>query len=258
MANYNPDYRRMKAMVSYNLRRRVKKAATGDLSRVGLLLRSLANEYKSRVRDKSALQITNAGIATLMREAVTTAYDSNVLAVRSAPSYRSGDGNRYSGGALGTALASPTMAVGDADGISFIDTKLLHTSARHYWRLNFGAAPGDGRNAQPQPRAQVRFGSGRSLGSLRLDGRPSASFMVPEGGRQAGFFTKTGEFHIKRPPADDIAQIIRPPRQSKGIGARRFLDAGVVALATGFRPAYEAHFDKAEQQAVVNFKKRTL
>ncbi len=233
----------------------------------GKNLRNITELYKQKSEDKSSIVKVNQGIANLMHQAVLNAYESNVIAVRSAPTYRSGD--RYSGGKLKRALKSPTMAVGTGDGIEFINTAMLDSSARQWARLNFGAGPAQGNERGsgpfPQPNGRIRFGSNQGI-SLRLNNPPRPNFRVPQ--RGAGYFDTEGRFYMakkgakwrKKPEGSfSVGGGNTLPKSSRGgIAPRRFLDAGLVALGENFGPEYRVHFQQVAEQVKAKAGRRTI
>jgi hypothetical protein len=215
--------------------------------------------YVNRAKNQNGLARVNRFLAAQMRVAVLDAYNRNVLAT-STDSYRKGQ-NRYSGGQLLRALQSESMAVGTSRGIGFIDTNLLNQKARFWARLNFGADPNIGRTHGPvaQPQARVQWGSNQGF-SLRLAGEPRPGFAVPDYPGKIGYFIDR-KFFVGKPPKSkrSSAVVIGFPKHSRvGIGARRFLDAGLVRLAQEFKPAYQELLTDASRRAVSRNRSRRI
>lgn len=176
------------------------------------------------------MRAANAALADDIQAAILDAYDENVAAKKHFPSYRVGETNskgepsRYSGGALRRALSKPSMVNSSANRVQFIDVGLLDREAKHWYRLNYGAGSAPGR-AQPVYDWQL---GGQSLGQLTLRDPPSGPFSIPhgiwstgEGGLPPGFYPR-GPSNIP----------------TKGIGARRFLDAGFEKFSERFPIVY--------------------
>jgi len=225
-------------MVAIDLKERIERATRQGLQKgIGKTLENLAEQFRHTVRDAGRLQEVNTALAIHMRRGVIDAYTRNVLAVRSAPVYRVGE-NRFSGGALLEALSAPSMVEASPRGISFIDDELLDSQARHWYRLNFGALPASESIVAPKP--IVRFGRGRAIRLTHLSAQqPSGPFRVPELPATRGHFKGDGSFYPFYNPG---GVRVSGEFSKRGIGARRFLDEGLVAFAREFRPVYEAFF----------------
>lgn len=223
----------------------------------GQRLENVVQTYADQATNGSALKKVNQALADEMRIAMVKGYKNNVLLERIAPSYRKGDPKRFAGGALLHALEDRSQAVGTANGIGFVNGRLLDRAAAQWYRLNSGAAPGQGYSGQEhqQINARVRFGSNQGF-SVKFGDGPGTGFNVPQSG--FGHFD-SGKFFIGFPgkrsqatgrfqnPSD--IRIVRS-RPSSGIRARRFIDQGLVALAENFGPFYETHFEKTLEKVV--------
>lgn len=198
------------------------------------------------IKTNQGRQKINGELAHLMQEAVVNAYNANVIALQRVPSYREGQGRFPL--ALGRALASEEFAKGTGSGISFINTDLLDSVARHWARLNYGAAPNAG--GLDAPSFNVAFGDVSF--PLHLGGDPRPGFSVPNSPGKFGYFKNGGEFHIS-------SKFGMTPRPSKtGIGARRFLDAGLGALAKRFGPVYTAYLTGVVREIGTKEQNRTF
>lgn len=229
----------------------ISEITGGELAKATKNLRNMVKLFGDSATNGEAIASVNERIAETMRIAVQEAYVANVIDVRSAPSYREGD--RFAG-RLYSALKSPSMAVGTAHGIEFINTGLLDQTARQWARLNFGAGPAEGRTGAhwPRPRAAIRFGSQVGI-PLALTNPPRPNFNVPQKG--FGHFTSTGEFFLGRPtgPKGGTRTVGGYPEavpSARGIAPRRFLDAGLVALGKNFGPMYQQHFKEAVESSL--------
>ena len=205
----------------------------------GASIRKNTNSYfvamnsvlSKKIGGRQDMQKANTEIATKMRVAIVDSYQNRVTARERFTPYRIGQ-NRFSGGALGRALGSPSMAVARADGIDFVDDALLDSQAAHWYRLNFGAGA---KATQLYTGRPVRVKLGRNLGSIRMNDPPSAPFSMPFGLWERGQTGRSPGFYPLR------RALVVP---TEGIAGRRFLDAGLHAFAREFPPAYEALVEK--------------
>lgn len=238
--------------IQIQLREWFTEATQREMQLAGKTFVSIVESYRDLAKNRSTLADLNEQIAARMRKAVVDAYLTNVAA-GAVPSYRKDD--RYADGKLLTALQSDTMAIGTADGIEFIDDDLLDASARQWKRLQYGAGGNPG--GLPQRTYRVRFGKNQGF-SIGLDGAVRRGFTIPSGGRHGGgrrlkgYFNDLGQFYMKNPdggkwPKEGIQVITQRP--TRGIGARRFLDAGLQALQDNFNAVYKKHFEDAARQA---------
>lgn len=240
-------------------------ATSRELRLAGKNFANVVKGYGNQIENGAGLARVNQLLADKMHTAVLQAYEQNVLAESIGP-YRVGSRSRLSGKLL-EALRSPTMAIGSSTGIGFIDDELLDETARHWKRLNFGAGPADG--SLPRPRARVQFGSNQGF-SLSLPDPPRPNFNVPETPAGAGYFLGNGQFYPGFPNGGHRKNAVRIINRRTasgdlvdhpsvhGIGARRFLDAGLASLGENFRPAYINFFQDAERRALSGEKNRVI
>lgn len=230
------------AELRINLGKSIRDAAVQGLTQVGRATQDLVNEFNDvSIKTNLARQQINDRLAKEMQSAVKTAYAQNVLARQSVPSYRAGQGRFPQ--ALGSAIDSADFAVGTGVGIAFINTDLLDNAARHWARLNYGA--GGNPDGLEAPSATIAFGDVSF--SLRLGGGARPAFNIPAAPGRFGYFNKVGQFYPGLPK--DKSDVPLRSRPTKGIGARRFLDAGLQALAVGFSPAYNDYLNTAARTA---------
>ena len=226
----------------------------------GRTLTKIVETYRDGTQDQNGLTEVNQALAKDMRDLVVVRYKQNVIARKQDPgSYRTknptGSGReegRYSNNRLLDALESDTMATGDANGISFVDRDLLDSQARQWRRLQFGAGGNPG--GIPERKYRIRFG--KSIGeTVHFGDPPRGQFNIPQSGR-GGFFNERGQFYLIREDEDpdEITWISKKP--TRGIGARRFLDAGFEALQLNFNKRYKAHFDRAAREAKAAARKK--
>ena len=122
-----------------------------------------------------------AGLTQIHQEMAERAH----TAVNQAYQSRFGDTDRYrvgmnrEAGKLGPALARRNWIAATRDGVLFMDRTYLDATAKHWYRLNFGAQPaGKARSAGTFP---IKF-AGQSAGGLSLKkNRASRRFMIPKG-----------------------------------------------------------------------------
>jgi len=241
-----------------NLGATLAASTVSSIDRGGANFRRLVELLGDENRDQEAIANVHKGIAQIMREATVSAYQENVLAHRAAPSYRKGDPQRDAGGALLRALRSQSMAVGDAEGISFVNMALLDSVARQWARLNFGASPGIG-NTQgkfARPGARIRFGGGEGR-TLRFAEGPGAPVVIPK-----GFFNEKNQFFPSKGTGNKWPKNIRIVPEKKvsevGIGARRYLEAGLAALGNNYGAAFRTYFEEADRRAKDKAKQERL
>lgn len=176
--------------------------------------------------NKQVFLAANEVLATNMRTAVLASYDQVVEGERQFPPYRVGD--RHSG-ALRPALQNRNLIVATPQGIGFVDETILNSQANHWQRLQYGAGGAGGRPAIP---VELVF-EGEPLAFLVLGQGPRPAFRMP-----FGTWTEEGFFHPRG----------KPTILTKGIRARRFLDAGLVALQRDFPQVYGDVFKQIETQ----------
>lgn len=207
--------------------------------------------YQEILKNQNGLRKVNQELADSMQQATLEAYNERVVRHQVA-SYRDGDG-RFPG-ALRDALEDPSMAVGTATGIAFINETLLNDRAIFWARLNFGTlGTGEQSFDFPAPRARLQFGSNQGI-NLHLAGDRRPPFRVPEfpkhGGdnKGLGYFNPEGQFFLGKGNKEEGDKTIARSGFSRGIGARRFLDAGLVRLARDFKPFYQRYVDSVTRQ----------
>lgn len=213
--------------IERSLRRAVEQSFEGAGRQIKAFLAGMD------VGAKGDMQKTNSLVAADMREAVVTAYENNVEAVRATPSYTRF--NRRSG-YLGRVIRRRDLATATPTRIQFIDEGALNKEAEHWRRLNFGA----GQAAGPQPAPIPLRVFGETIDTLQLPYGPSAPFVLPK-----GFFVgASGGLEI--PQSGRGGGAFYPNRKSpytsrvtKGIRGRHFLEAGleVMGVQLGVRYA---------------------
>lgn len=232
-----------------------KDTSQRSLHLAGAKLREIVTALADDAKNGPMLAKANKHLASLMRAAVVQAYQDNVLA-EAVPSYRAGQG-RYPG-ALLAVLQRQNFAVGSREGVGFMPESALGQKNVQFWaRLNFGALPAVDSRARPV--ARVQFGSNQGA-SFALTSPPRPGFSVPETPAIGGYFNKAGQFHIGFPARGNRkGKILISPKPSEhGIGARRFMDAGLVALANNFGEVYHVEIQEAGRKAAARGKTAKL
>lgn len=249
---------RLSTEIALELSRLFQKATRRQMKLAGQHFNRIVESYKDNVASPPARAELNGRIAALMREKVRDAYRTNVLDVRSAPTYRSNDSHRQSG-ALLTALEGDSYIVGTAEDIEF-QFGVLNSVASHWGRLNFGAAPGEGHSGIHFPEVSVRIQFGKNQGvSFILPGTEGSGFNIPESPGRSGFFNKEGQFFIGYPKAVEgqkrnrKEETVLRGRPSSGIGARHFLDAGLIGLRDNFATEYKKYFQDQAAKTKAEF-----
>lgn len=173
-------------------------------------------------------------------------------------SYRQNDtgvNKRYAGGKLLEALQKPEHVVATSRGLRFLDTGILDTAARQWRRLNFGAGGVHGR-------APVQFKvewDGLVVASIGAEPDPRPGFTIPKG----YWFNGQGERVGASPDGGDSFYPVgsaemptgrrgrpSPMRQTRGIVATNFLDAGIRTIANQIPVAYTQLYRDMHDQAL--------
>jgi hypothetical protein len=244
MASYG---RGLSSEVALELSRIFGKATRRQMKLAGGPFQKIANAYKYNAIDPAARSQLNARIAFTMRTAVLSAYKTNVIDVRSAPEYRQNDEHRQSGNLLRFLEADDSFIFGDSEDIIF-NFAPMTAAASHWGRLNFGAEPGVGHSGIHFPAISVRIQFGKNQGvSYEIPGIEGSGFTLPNAPAFSGHFEESGKFFIGRPGTGDS----KAPKGTKlfrrapttGIGARHFVDAGLLALKENFKPFYSQYFE---------------
>lgn len=255
----------------------VRTARQGTVG-VGGSVRDFAIGIQNNFADPKDLEKVHQDVAAAMRTSVRKSFSASVK-TRSGY-YRIGGGGagktaggflqRYSGGALKRAISKDTLAVGDKDGIKFVDEGRLTKEAAHWARLNFGAK-GLSIPGRKKQKFRLLFGE-RVVGTLGFERDARPPFMIPPGiwrdgnkrvaanrGHKVGehkFFlaksTRLGELgsasvynrETKRFEAGraEIKTGLNKKR-TRGIKGNEFLDAGLATMAAELPQRYQALLD---------------
>lgn len=168
----------------------------------------------------------NKKIARRAQQAIVSGWRAR-LPLKSKPYRRGSDPNKDRlSGKLGEALESPDMISGTtARGISFLNTSLLATEARHWYRVNYGAY-GYRVASIRKPKAYPVTIGGHSVFTLRDEMRPAPNSWLPRGGLN---FSDDGVVSPRKGPADV---------EGGGHRAALFTDLGYKAIAENADPVY--------------------
>ena len=244
MAKATPQY-----LITVELAEALRTATAYQMKIAGRNFANIVKLYRSELGDEGGWRRVNQALATSMHEEVLNAYRDRVLSF-AVPSYRGGEG-RYPG-ALIDALEDPSMAVGTANEIRFINTKLLSRKARFWARLNFGTEGTGGQSHNFEPvNVRIQFGANQGF-NLRLTEPRRPAFRIPEFPRNGtnkglGFFNAAGQFFPGYEKGNKENKRISRS-WTRGIGARRFLDQGLVALKRDIKPFYEEYVQEVNRR----------
>lgn len=216
-------------LVFANLRRSItatvaNSAITGGGS-IFPVLQAMAEAINSGLKSRRSFENAHKTLAASAMEATLNAYAANVEA-EGPPPYRENSPSRMSGG-MRRALEDPGMYRGTFSGVYLFSRKILDSNARHWYRLNsgvvgYGGSRGERFNTSP---SSLNVGGGNiGMIGLNLPVDPKPMYMP------RGYFTPEGAFYPKPAPADI---------PTKGIQARRFLEAGAEAVAIELPVVYE-------------------
>lgn len=217
-------------------------------------LRAMAHAFDSR-NDRAEFQRIHQRVGELAQDSVLRSYAAKVTG-REGPASRT----HYRGGqnrlpnTLRKALANPKLFEATPDGLRWVNISMLDHEAAHWHRLNFGAV---GRGQGSSAHFKVTFNN-LVLATLGYDEGPSPGVFLPPGfwlgsdgqrvaagasargadrffpggQRPAGIRGLKGQEHGRR----------QRIRQTAGIEAKNFLDAGLKRIADEFPKGYEQHY----------------
>ncbi len=211
-------------------------------------LRTMAHAFDSR-NDREEFRAIHQRVGELAQDSVLRSYDQLVTA-REGPAsrlhYRSGEDRLPN--TLRRALARPNLFEASPDGLRWINVAMLNREAAHWHRINFGArSAGGGSNAE----FEVTFNN-LVVGFLAYNEPASPGFSLPpgfwmdsEGNRVP--FRRAGAADRFFPASQRPAGFRGPAskaRQTAGIEAKNFLDAGLRRIGEEFPLGYEQHYKK--------------
>lgn len=247
----------------YEMRTKFASAMKKGLVGVNRQIEQFAKGLEANFGNPGDAEQEFSRIAALMRTALIASYEERVEGEKHVPSYREGAG-RYAGGALRRALSDPSMAIGDANGISYINRALLDTEARHWKRLNFGAG-GAASQGFPGVGLLPVFLDERVLFYVGSEGKPRPAFTLPPGfwkdpgsgtwlGNQpVGGQGLSSSIHQFFPGGFAARSLGASHHPTRGITARHFIDAGFEVLSNEFGIAIGTLFEKWSRAAAEEF-----
>lgn len=228
-------------------------------------LQAIAQVFSRVQTDAGARTKIHARVAKLAQESTIAAYNARVVrreGPASATHYRVGAG-RLAGGKMLDALSSPEFVEAGPDGINFGNIAVLNAKAAQWHRLNFGAA-GSRNSAGGAATFEVSFNN-LVVAALALDDGPSPGFSLPKGffvspeGNRVGFGQNppgADLFFPKKSGAGSSSYSSRSrsprgnsARQTAGIEARHFFDAGLQRIATELGAAYLQYYKDLYEDA---------
>lgn len=182
-------------------------------------LRILADSFSQRALPRGQLADVNRQIARDAQQAVVAGWHSRLP--------RGNSGGALTG-TLGAALASDAMTAGTSDRvISFANTSVLDAAAKHWYRINYGAAgPNLSREGGHDASAFTININGRPFVVLKDDAPPAAVSWLPK----VFQWTPDNRMIVLRGPARPIG---------KGSRAAHFIDLGLAVVAQETGPKYD-------------------
>lgn len=236
---------------------------------VGLSLRAAAKSTSKQLQaigrlvagghDNERLTELHQKVGVAAQNRILNAYARNVTAKKLGPSYREGD--RYAGGALRRALASPDFFRATPRGLDFINISLLDQEAYHWHRLNFGALPrgqGSTRSYEVRWGGLVAIAIGFNEGPSHEFGMPPGFWIAQEGkaGPRSRHVTTGNTFYpfsrVGSVPGTGVKGSLVRQRAvpvTQGIVARHFLEAGLETIATTLPVAYQEYYRTVFEEA---------
>lgn len=233
---HNFGYRMQRSFVDVIRKAGVRAAFQTGMMSVAF---SAAMDAASKA-NKDDVTTANMQIASAMRNAVSNNYGNVIGRKVQVPSYRVGK-NRYSGGALRNALKAPSLAVGDKDGVKFIDQDRLNLEARHWARMNWGVAPA---STPPSWQGKLMF-AGQAIGTVGFRVQPRPPMFLPAGfwkmieGKISSGPLVSGQKYDKR-YSRSFTEVLRHPvtGQPVAVTGRRLGQPQEVQAKRGGQPPY--------------------
>lgn len=205
----------------------ISRAVRRSLEDLPNTLNIMAQAFEQRALPRGQLTNVNMAIAQQAQAAVVSGWRSRLP--------RGNSGGALSG-TLGNALASDAMTAGTSDRvISFVNPAVLSQSAKHWYRINYGAA-GPNMAGGEEPQVFTVKLNNRPFVVLRDDAPPAPLSWLPR------VFTWSPEGRMI---------VIRGPAEPRGKGSRaaRFIDLGMEVVSREFGPAYDQFLREWVQDA---------
>lgn len=231
----------------------IQQAAADGIAGAANGMQAVAAAFGKQVGNKSDLTKAHENIGVRMQQATLDAYDSLDLhgeRQRESPS-------RFKG-KLRPALADARQVNATANGIQFVNRNIMAARARHYARLNWGAA-GIGYSGGPSRTVPMTlFGSTAGRLSFNEETRPAfqlppglflganGRYTLPSGERHGGKFVPLGELPRGYLSGRAAAAKNRGDfdKITAGIRARYFLEAGLEQVAEALPQEYNVLVQK--------------
>jgi hypothetical protein len=195
----------------------ISRAVQAAGSEVPRAMEILGKSFQKAALPRSQLASINKAIAGNAQAAMVAGWRSRLP--------RGNSGGALSG-TLGDALASESMTAHTTDRvISFVNTDVLRQTAKHWYRINYGAAGPNMAGGVELQAFTVKLNN-RPFLVLRDDAPPAPLSWLP----RVFDWTPEGRMIVIRGPAE--------PR-GKGSRAARFTDLGLAVVAEQFGPAYD-------------------
>jgi hypothetical protein len=221
-------------------------------------LQALGEVFQRGLQNGSRTRAMFEDIGLAAQRSVVQSYGQLVSARETTSYYRISPrfprNKRYAGGALRRAIQSSSFFEATPGGIRFVNTSLLDREAKHWHRLNFGAAPrGEGSRGQ----FAVEWG-GLVIASLGYDQDASPGFLLPrgfwvEGGERVsrGIVSGGAEFYPvgELPAGTKVRGRPNAAQRTLGIEARNFLDAGLRRIAQMLPESLQDFYTEIYEQA---------
>lgn len=251
-------------IVNFSVNDMVRQTAKAAGEEVGYELGLIGKTYNAAIDDKwRKIGRINQQVADRAISDMLIAYDAHHNSVTRGASANYRQGERYTGGRLRAALASPLQATATIDGVTFFNPTLVDQQARQWARLNFGAGPkaGAGKThllSKSNVGAEFTVSdiSSEFLSAALGDSVPSFDVRMPYGPRGA-FYIPTGiwlessggpvrpstgrmgqDAYYLRNPNDPYAtskagySLQMKRKLTEGVAAWGFIEAGATSLAT--------------------------
>jgi hypothetical protein len=219
----------------------ITNAVRGGLQQeLPTIVQALGEALNRRALPSSLLKETNLGIARAGQNRVTATFQSRLP--------RRGTSGGELSGSLLNALRSGSMLAGTTDRvISFVNPGTLDGSARHWYRVNYGAlGPAFTKPGGRRPEAFTININSRPFARLADTHKPAGYSYLPS------LFWWEGPRFLARGPAFRIGPGGYVTARGKRLGGSRparFLDEGFRAVAEEFPKRYDRMFRTWVQQA---------
>ena len=223
-AYYQPYVRMYRRAVIVGTTNAINRAVRNATEELPSVVTALGQAIQKRAIPEAKFKAANLEIARAAQDAMVAGWKSRLP--RGSSPYRPAD--RLTG-RLGPALANPAMLEGTSPHvISFVNEEYLSKAARHWYRVNYGAAGPKMAGSQEARTYQVLL-QGRPFLALRDDLGPAPTNWLPRvfGWNQQGEMTN-----------------VRGPARPTGTGARaaRFTELGLKVVADKFPRVYDDLF----------------